>query len=76
MYNCWKNNTSLDTDGDAWSDKPMVWTVSVVYGCAFGGFCSEIIGAIRVEVLWVFLNDPNNADANYGIRAKVPVLVR
>lgn len=64
MYNCWKNNTSLDTDGDGWPDRPMVWTMPVVSGCAFGGFCSKVIGAIRVEVLWMFLNDPNNAGAN------------
>lgn len=63
LYDCWKANAP-DNNGDGWPDEPVVWTMPVVYGCAFGGFCSKVIGAVRVEVLWMFDNNPMTEGAN------------
>lgn len=61
LYDCWKSNPSLDGNNDGWPDEPAVLTMPVVYGCSFGGSCSSVIGAVRIELLWMFDNDPNNA---------------
>ena len=61
LYNCWKN---LAPDGEEWPTQPVSWAMPVVEGCRFGGDCSVVIGAVRVEVLWMFLNNPDSSGAN------------
>jgi hypothetical protein len=56
LYDCWKSNPDLDDDGDGWPDKPMEVFMPVVNGCSFGGDCATVIGGIRMEILWMFLN--------------------
>jgi hypothetical protein len=71
MYDCWMGNADLDlldANGNAGTDglpdQPMTWTLPVVSGCRFGGDCGMVIGAVRVNVLWMFKNEPNNPGAN------------
>jgi hypothetical protein len=43
----------------------------VVEGCRFGGYCATVIGAVTVEVLWMFLNNPDSSGIN-GIDNTAP----
>ena len=61
LYDCWK---ATAPDGEEWPTQPVSWTMPVVEGCRFGGDCSVVIGAVRVEVLWMFLNTPETSGVN------------
>jgi hypothetical protein len=67
LYNCWRGYA---TDGE-WPTEPMAINMPVVAGCRFGGDCATVIGAVRVEVLWMFLNNPNNTGI-HGIDNTAP----
>ena len=63
FYNCWLSNAA-DNDLDGWPDESMILTLPVVEGCQFGGDCGTVIGAVRVEVMWMFLNTPGTSGSN------------
>jgi hypothetical protein len=61
LYNCWK---ALAPAGEEFPTEPVSWKMPVVEGCRFGGDCAVVIGAVVVEVLWMFLNEPDSQGAN------------
>jgi Flp pilus assembly protein TadG len=67
LYNCWRA-TAGDDD---WPTQPMILNMPVVDGCRFGGDCATVIGAIRVELLWMFLNNPDSS-GRHGIDNTAP----
>jgi hypothetical protein len=68
LYNCWKSKAP---EGEEWPTQPLTLNMPVVEGCRFGGDCASVIGAVSVEVLWMFLNDPNNTGI-HGIDNTAP----
>jgi hypothetical protein len=72
LYNCWRSTSPDDED---WPTEPMILNMPVVEGCRFGGFCATVIGAVRVEVLWMFLNNPNSS-GRHGIDNTAPTRMR
>lgn len=64
LYNRWKQDCSLDKDGDGLPDQSIKWTMPVVQGCKLGGNCSVLIGAVEVEVLWMILKNPSGEGEN------------
>lgn len=60
LYDCWKNNAALDTDGDKWPDKFWPLTLPVVT-CPDNniGNCSILVGAVEVNVVWMTKQDKN-----------------
>jgi hypothetical protein len=68
LYNCWRSHAPA---GEDWPTVPITFNMPVVDGCRFGGYCATVIGAVRVEVLWMFLNNPNSSGIN-GIDNTAP----
>jgi hypothetical protein len=68
LYNCW---ISKAPEGEDWPTEPLTLNMPVVEGCRFGGDCATIIGAVTVEVLWMFLNNPDSSGV-HGIDNTAP----
>jgi hypothetical protein len=68
LYNCWRGTAE---DDDDWPTQPMILNMPVVEGCRFGGDCATVIGAVRVELLWMFLNTPDSS-GRHGIDNTAP----
>jgi hypothetical protein len=68
LYNCWRSRAPQEED---WPTEPFVMNMPVVEGCRFGGDCAIVIGAVRVEVLWMFLNNPDSSGI-HGIDNTAP----
>lgn len=60
LMNCWSNNRALDTDGDTIPDRPWSMTLPVI-DCPGNnvGPCSEVVGAVELNVVWITRNDRN-----------------
>lgn len=55
LYDCWRNNSALDTDGDGIPDKAWPWTLPVI-DCGpnlMVGNCMEVVGVVEINVLWM-----------------------
>jgi hypothetical protein len=68
LYNCWRSHAPAGSD---WPTEPLTLRMPVVYGCSFGGDCATVMGAVEVELLWMFLNNPNNTGI-HGIDNTAP----
>jgi len=70
LGDCWKNNTSLDTDGVNGPDLPWAMTLPVV-DCGAGknvNGCPTVIGAVSVNVIWMtsVLSPGNGNDPHFN----------
>jgi hypothetical protein len=60
LIKCWRDNTTLDTNGDKIPDQPWQLTLPVV-DCPGNnlGPCSTVKGAVTVNVVWITRTDKN-----------------
>jgi hypothetical protein len=68
LYDCWKS--VADSNGDGKPDRPWTMTLPLIRcGGSPPGPCNDVVGAIKVEVLWITnQNDPhfNNVPTSYA----------
>jgi len=62
VYECWKNDSSLDTDGDGIADKSWQIVLPVINCCPDGvsncteptiNVCMKFVGIVEIDVLWI-----------------------
>lgn len=60
ITDCWYNNPSYDTNNDNIPDQPWAMVLPVI-DCPGGavGNCSDLVGAVEVQVVWITRNDKN-----------------
>jgi hypothetical protein len=60
IRSCWWGNPAYDRDGNGIPDLPFAMKLPVI-SCPGGavGNCSELVGAVVVEMIWLTLNDKN-----------------
>lgn len=60
MERCWRQNSSLDANGDGIPDRPWRLTLPVI-DCPGNntGNCATVVGAVTIDVIWMTKTDKN-----------------